>query len=69
MVLTNVYGAALTDPRDHRRARRAQGPPAAHRLGRRPPRAAGLALLRHEVRGDRDGRGRAAGASTAPACG
>ena len=30
-------------------------------LGRRPPRAAGLALLRHQARGHGDGRGRAAG--------
>ena len=58
MVLTNVYGAALTIRATIDAAQGVQGPPAAHRLGRRPPRAAGIALLGHEVGGD--GMGEAA---------
>ena len=45
MVLTNVYGAALTIRATIPALRKSRGSPAAHRLGRRPPRASGLALL------------------------
>ena len=61
MVLTNVYGAALTIRAAYDALVETQGPPAAHVIGRRPPRAPRLVLLRHQARGDRDGRGRAAG--------
>ena len=40
MVLTNVYGAALTIRATIEPAQGVRGPPAADRLGRRPPRAA-----------------------------
>ena len=62
MVLTNVYGAALTIRATMTVLKEARGHLLAHRIGRRPAGAAGLALLVHEVGGDRDGRGRAAGA-------
>jgi len=48
------------DPRLLRPARRVAGAPAADGLTRRPARPARLALLLHEVRGHRDGRGGAA---------
>ena len=40
MVLTNVYGAALTIRAAYDALVEAEGPPAAHALRRRPPRAA-----------------------------
>ena len=45
MVLTNVYGAALTIRACSAGDHGGPGPLPAHRLGRRPPSAAGLALL------------------------
>ena len=67
MVLTNVYGAALTDPRDDARAEGVAGPPAADRLGRRPARAAGSLYSATKWAVTGDGRGRRARSSTAPA--
>ena len=62
MVLTNVLGCAYTIRATHARAQGLRRPPAADELGRRAPRAAGLALQRHEARRHGDGRGRAPGA-------
>ena len=60
MVLTNVYGVALTIratlPHLLERGTR---PLRDHELGRRAPGAAGLALLGDQVGGDRDRRGAA----------
>ena len=61
MVLTNVYGAALTIRAAHDALIERKGHLAPHLIGGRPARAARLVLLRHEARRDRDGRGRAAG--------
>ena len=60
MVLTNVLGGAYTI-RATIPALKDSGPPAADELGRRAPRATGLALLGDEARRDRDGRGGAPG--------
>ena len=68
MVLTNVYGAALTIRATTDPLKETQGPPAAHRLGGRPPRAPGLALLRHQVGGHRRWARPRARTSTTPAC-
>ena len=62
MVLTNVYGAALTIRATVEALKDVPGPPAAHRLGRRPPGPARVAVLGHQVGGHGDGRGRAPGA-------
>ena len=69
MVLTNVYGAALTIRATITAAEGGARPPAAHRVRRRPAGAAGLALLGHEVGRDRDGRVGAPGARAARASG
>ena len=69
MVLTNVLGAALHDPRDAAGAScEAQGPRPADRLGRRPRRAPGQPLLEHEVGRHRDGPVAARRGRRAPAC-
>ena len=62
MVLTNVYGAALTIRATMPALKESRGPPAADRVGGRPPGAAGLAVLGDQVGGDRDGRVRPPGA-------
>ena len=62
MVLTNVLGARVHDPRDDPGAEGDARPPAADELGRRPPRDPRLALQRDEARGHGDGRGGAPGA-------
>ena len=65
MVLTNVYGAALTIRATlPHLLERGDGHFLDHQLGRRPPGAAGLALLGDQVGGDGDRRV-AAGASCA----
>ena len=61
MVLTNVYGAALTIRAAYDALVETKGHLLLTSSRRRPARAAGLALLGHQARGDRDGRGRAAG--------
>ena len=62
MVLTNVLGAAYTIRATIPALKETTRPPAADELGRRPPRAAGLALQRDEARRHGDGRVRAPGA-------
>ena len=69
MVLTNVYGAALTIRATLPAVREAARARAAHGLGGRAPRPAGLALLGDEVGGHGDGRERCARRSTAAASG
>ena len=62
MIDTNVYGAALSIRASLGPLPDAErGPHDPHELGGGPPRAAGLALLGHEVRGHGDGRGAAPG--------
>ena len=60
MIDTNVLGAALSIRASlgHFKEQNAR-PPDPHQLGRRPPRAARVALLGHEARGHGDGRGAA----------
>ena len=60
MVLTNVYGAALTIRACFDALVESQGHLLLTGSLAGPPRAAGLALLLHEVRGHGDGRGGAA---------
>ena len=64
MVLTNVYGAALTIRATlPHLLERGDGHFLDHQLGRRPPRPAGLALLGDQVGGDGDRRVAAGGAA------
>ena len=69
MVLTNVYGCALTIRATMPALKESKG----HLLltssvaGRRA--LPGSLYSAHQARGHRDGRGRAAGATTTPACG
>ena len=56
MVLTNVYGAALTIRATIPALKERAWPPLADRVGGGPPGAAGLAVLRHQMGRDRDGR-------------
>ena len=58
MIDTNVLGAALSirAALAHFREQNARPLPP-HQLGRRPAHAARLALLGHQARGDRHGRG------------
>ena len=63
MVLTNVYGAALTIRASVDGAAREPRPPPADRLGGRPQGRRRVALLLHEVGRDGDGGGRPPGAA------
>ncbi len=60
MVLTNVYGAALTIRASLPGTEGIEGTPAPHGLGRRAAQHPRLAVLRDEARGPRDGRVRPA---------
>ena len=68
MVLTNVYGPALTIRATADAPPGVPGPPADHRVGGRAPGAGGLALLGHQVGDHRHGRGGPPGAQRGPAC-
>ena len=67
MVLTNVLGAAYTDPRHAARPEGVDRAHPAHRLGRRPPRDPGQPLLRPPSGRSPAWASRCARTSTAPA--
>ena len=68
MVLTNVYGAALTLRATIPALKRLARASAAHLERRRAARPARLDVLVHQARGHGDGRGRPPGPATAAAC-